>query len=284
VLDKPDWLDLESATPAELRETLVDSQPLPVGGLPPGTVPEEIAMRFGGGSNPLDTASVRAYFDGRLLPADSYAANAIENGGVSVTMPVRRLLTADEMAPRFYTSHTVEIELRDRALVPRRASGRFRFALQPVIKDDVVYLSDIQPKSAFVHGGILRDRAYSTDRITLDGTDFPKGLTTHPEIKGAAAYAEVIYDLTAYQGNRTEFRALVGMQDGAAGSVVFEVYTRTAEGKWQKRAGTDTMTDGKAPVEFAVVLEGADELRLYVTDAGDGINSDHAVWAMARLE
>jgi len=35
--------------------------------------------------------------------------------------------------------------------------------------------------------------------------------------------------------------------------------------------------------KVSVALGGVDELRLVVTDAGDGINSDHADWADARL-
>jgi alpha-galactosidase len=33
----------------------------------------------------------------------------------------------------------------------------------------------------------------------------------------------------------------------------------------------------------SVPLDGVDELTLVVTDAGDGINCDHADWADARL-
>jgi hypothetical protein len=197
---------------------------------------------------------------------------------------VKPLLSPEELEPRFYTTHTAEVELRDRSLVPRRGSGRLCFSLRPVIGDDVVYLSDIRPKSAFVHGGLLRDRAYSTDRITLAGMDFPKGLTTHPETSPTGGYAEVVYDLTPYQGKRREFRALVGMQEGAPGSVVFRVDVRPAEAEWERGTETETMTDGKTPVELVVPIVGRGELRLYVTDAGDGINSDHAIWAMARLE
>jgi hypothetical protein len=33
-----------------------------------------------------------------------------------------------------------------------------------------------------------------------------------------------------------------------------------------------------------VDVTGARRLRLYCTDGGDGIGSDHATWALARLE
>ncbi len=44
------------------------------------------------------------------------------------------------------------------------------------------------------------------------------------------------------------------------------------------------MVAGDAPRDVDVPLGDADELRLYVDDAADGIASDHAIWAMARIE
>ena len=38
------------------------------------------------------------------------------------------------------------------------------------------------------------------------------------------------------------------------------------------------------PVVVAVPLAEADQSRLYVTDANDGINSDNGAWALARLK
>ena len=40
--------------------------------------------------------------------------------------------------------------------------------------------------------------------------------------------------------------------------------------------------DPAQPIE--VPIAGAQKLRLSVTDAGDGINSDHATWADAKLQ
>jgi beta-galactosidase len=131
---------------------------------------------------------------------------------------------------------------------------------------------------------VIRDRAYSTDRITLGGIDFPKGLTTHPEKAGGKAYAELVYDLRAKPQSLGRFRALVGMQSTSGGSVVFEVFLRKGGGDWERVLQTDTMAAGTKPVSVDVSLAGATELKLYVTDAGDGIGSDHAVWAMARFE
>jgi hypothetical protein len=164
----------------------------------------------------------------------------------------------------------------------RRGHARLRLALRPLLDDDVVYLSDIDPVSASVHGGLHRDRGYSVDRITLAGLDYPKGLTTHPLAKTGSA--EVVYDLRPYHGNRHRFRALVGIPRDVSGSVEFLVHTRTAGGPWVEAARTEVLTAASDPVDIEVQLDDADELRLYVTDGGDGINSDHAAWALARLE
>ena len=68
------------------------------------------------------------------------------------------------------------------------------------------------------------------------------------------------------------------------GSVQFFVYTRTAGGPWAEAARTEILGPASAPVDLSVPLGQADELRLYVTDGGNGIGSDHAAWALARLE
>jgi hypothetical protein len=74
------------------------------------------------------------------------------------------------------------------------------------------------------------------------------------------------------------------VQNGSAGSVVFRVETRQKDGDWIEQALTETMTAASRPVGISVPLNQADYLRLSVTDADDGISSDHAVWAMPRIE
>jgi hypothetical protein len=66
-------------------------------------------------------------------------------------------------------------------------------------------------------------------------------------------------------------------KDGG-GTVVFQVL---ADGKKVFDSG---VMRGKQPAnKVSVSLDGVEELLLIVTDAGDGINSDHADWANARL-
>ena len=107
--------------------------------------------------------------------------------------------------------------------------------------------------------------------LTLNGTTYAKGL-------GAHAASDVRYVLG---GNCTRFKASVGVDDevGANGSVVFEVYADQTE-----VYDSGLMTGTTATRTIDVSIAGASELRLVVTDGGDGINSDHADWALARIE
>jgi hypothetical protein len=81
------------------------------------------------------------------------------------------------------------------------------------------------------------------------------------------------------EGCYTSFDAEVGLQPwGAGGSVVFRVLV---DGQCRFDSGVMKMSDAPKPVH--VSLEGAEELRLEVTDSGDGIICDMANWADARL-
>jgi len=284
ILNKPGWLDLDRNEPATLAQTLVDDQPVPKGGLPEGRVPDTIEMQFRAGSHPPDPTTVQPYFDGKAAPRDACKVEEQEGKKLTVNLAVKKLLPAEELQPTRFITHTFEAMFRDRGLMQRQASGVFRFTLRPAVSAKAVYLGDLKPLKSFAHGGLLLDRSYNTDYIPLGGVEYTKGLTTHPETTPAGAYAEVIYDVRAYAAKKMSFRALAGMPDDAAGSVQFFVYTRQAGGEWVERAKTEIMKAGVAPVDLNVPLENVDELRLCVTDAGDGINSDHAVWALARLE
>lgn len=281
----PQWLTLDESAPARHTDTLADGRTLGGKNLRPGVVPKTVEMQFAAGSNPIDADSLAVFLRGRRLKSEMYEVTEGQgNQALSVRVDLAKALGPEAMKPETVQSYDLEAEFRDRGLFRRRTSARCRFSIQPAIDTDAVFLSDIRHKKAFLHGGVIRDKAYGKGLIALDGIEYPKGLTTHPELSPKGAHGEVVYDLRPYVGKRTTFRALVGMQDGRSGSVTFKVYTRKGKGPWKERAHTGTMTYQMAPIEFVVPLNGADELRLYVTDAGDGINSDHGVWAMARLK
>jgi uncharacterized protein (DUF1800 family) len=143
--------------------------------------------------------------------------------------------------------------------------------------DDIIYLSD-QPwasaKSGW--GPVERDRSNGEDKagdgkaLSLNGLKFAKGLGTH-------AYSEIIYTLDR---KYDEFYATIGVDDevDTRGSVVFEAYVDGL-----RVFQSPTMRGSTAARFVRVDLTGRQQLRLVVTDAGDGIGSDHANWADAHV-
>ncbi|MEU5725946.1 NPCBM/NEW2 domain-containing protein [Micromonospora sp. NPDC047738] len=137
-----------------------------------------------------------------------------------------------------------------------------------------VYLSDLNWESASVGWGTIgRDKAISGGNIRLGGTRYDKGLGVH-------ATSAVVYRLGA---SDRLFRAVIGVDDAKRGSpatVVFRVY-----GDGELLYDSDVMRGEpySTPQQVLVDVSGHDTLRLEVSDAGDGINSDHADWANAQL-
>ncbi|CAN5505061.1 hypothetical protein BH09PLA1_BH09PLA1_33340 [soil metagenome] len=107
--------------------------------------------------------------------------------------------------------------------------------------------------------------------ITLNGTTYSKGLGVH-------AASELRYSLGGQYG---QFLADVGVDDevGSGGSVVFQVWDNLGN----KLYDSGSMTGATTTKSIAVDVTGKQELRLIVTDSGNGNNSDHADWAFARL-
>ncbi|GAB4201619.1 MAG: hypothetical protein OHK0022_23820 [Roseiflexaceae bacterium] len=106
--------------------------------------------------------------------------------------------------------------------------------------------------------------------ITLNGTTYAKGLGVH-------AASDVRYSLG---GTCSTFQADVGLDDevGTNGSVVFQVWADAT-----KVFDSGTMTGSSATQQINASITGASELRLVVTDAGNGNGHDHADWANARV-
>ncbi|MET8244215.1 NPCBM/NEW2 domain-containing protein [Streptomyces sp. NPDC005202] len=106
--------------------------------------------------------------------------------------------------------------------------------------------------------------------IALGGVVYAKGLGVHAE-------SSVDY----YTGKACEaVTADVGVDDekGTKGTVAFEIW---ADGT--KVASTGVLTNAEPAHPITADVTGALVIRLVVTDGGDGIDSDHADWADARL-
>jgi alpha-galactosidase len=108
--------------------------------------------------------------------------------------------------------------------------------------------------------------------ISIGGVSYAKGL-------GAHAPGDILY-LAA--GRCTSLVVDVGVDDekrgNMAGSVTFEIWADSV-----KVADSGVMTWQDPAKTLTADISGASFVRLVVTDAGDGDNSDHADWAAARV-
>jgi hypothetical protein len=150
-----------------------------------------------------------------------------------------------------------------------------------------IYLSSLEPLRVHVLAGIMpddkepvRDRGREGKPLVLNGITYAKGIMMHVAPDG---YAEAIYDVSAY----TTFAADLGLDEnngggGSDASVVFVVYTGTP-GNWVEKYRSEIVRSTTPTIPLVIDLANAPQLRLYVTDAGDGIGGDHATWANARL-
>ncbi|PNY80540.1 NPCBM/NEW2 domain-containing protein [Deinococcus koreensis] len=109
--------------------------------------------------------------------------------------------------------------------------------------------------------------------ITLNGVTYKKGLGVH-------AGSDVRYSLKGTGASCVRFTADIGVDDevGSRGSVVFQVYLDGV-----KAYDSGTMTGSSATKRPSLDITGKQELRLVVTDAGNGKDFDHADWANPRI-
>jgi len=145
-------------------------------------------------------------------------------------------------------------------------------------------LSALEPVEAFVHGAVLRDASFDSAPISIGGRGFTTGVLTHPGMTPQGGRAEVVYALDGLLAKAEHFTAWVGIDDSAGdvGSCRFAVEVHRGD-SWESVFESATLRGGDAPAEVNVDLRGADQLRLLVTDAGDGIGSDHATWGGAAI-
>ena len=142
------------------------------------------------------------------------------------------------------------------------------------------YLSDATSLVTFATNGggpIEIDRSHGTlpagdgGPLTLGGETYAKGL-------GVLAPSDI---RVALGGVCTTFTASVGIDDETrgTGSVTFEVWLDGV-----RVVASGVVRGGPAPLSGTLDVSGRQELRLVVTDGGDGSVGDHADWAEARLE
>jgi hypothetical protein len=145
---------------------------------------------------------------------------------------------------------------------------------EPVVE----YLAELQHRMVYLQQG-WGEPGINTCAHAPGQTPLPLRIRDQRYTRGLGHHApgEIVVDLS---GEYETFEAEVGVQwqGGNVGSVVFQVFV---DGK--KRFDSGVMRETDAPKPVRVSVKRADELRLVVTDAGDGITCDCANWAEARL-
>jgi hypothetical protein len=305
--DKPQWLNLQDRNPPQFSRLVVDGQQVdlkPEVDLGRVAVPSSIIVEVADQDNPLDARSLVVSMDGKPLtkgPALSVRLESQTPRQATLQLSPAQLL-ADEPADK-PARHSFTLEAADLSVDHRQASLTLSFRKLVPVPANTVYLSDLPEVSSFLHGGLHKDTDYFGKMISMRGEVYDKGLTTHVEVPSggqATAHSEVIYDLSKGPGHK-KLTAIIGIQDSAEGqgSVVFMVQVDRLRasaargddakpvdrtGQWETVYTSPTLRGSQEPVPISVDISGAKRLRLYCTDAGDGIGSDHATWADVRLE
>ncbi|KOV10998.1 alpha-galactosidase [Streptomyces sp. XY431] len=125
-------------------------------------------------------------------------------------------------------------------------------------------------------GPVERDMS-NGDNQARDGSTINIGGATYAKGLGVNAFSEIVYYLG---GACSSISTDVGIDAEAQGrgSVSFEIYADDT-----KVADSGRVTSASGVKHLTAALAGANELRLVVTDGGDGTNSDHADWAAPVL-
>lgn len=131
--------------------------------------------------------------------------------------------------------------------------------------------TDLKPGLFVVtcYGGIIRDKRPDGRAIKLGDTEFRRGIIAH-------APSQIIVRLPSAGKS---FSAVAGMDaNSGGGSVVLSV---DVGGKNAFKSAVMRAPQPGVPVK--VDLAGAREFTIAASDAGDGISSDHAAWADAKV-
>jgi len=144
------------------------------------------------------------------------------------------------------------------------------------------YLSGVDTLVESAHGAVGRDVNCVGNRLSLNGKTHAHGLLMHPD--AVTKTSVVQFDLT-HHPKAKGIRAIIGIDDyvGDNGSSVFLV-EGLRNGEWQELYRSHRLTGRHKGVLVRVTFPpGMEQVRLTTTDAGDGVNCDHAVWAQARF-
>lgn len=226
---------------------------LTLNSLPKLTIPKSVSTKVG---NPIELK-------------EEYSAYDCEDGDLTTNVEVTGEVNFDKTGE--YTL-TYKVTDGDGNIVAKTRT------VAVVDMKDYAYLTDYKWASEkHSYAAPLIDKSTSAKALRL--TDANGKEVTYSKGLGAHSTSSIIYDLS--DKNYDYFTAYVGVDRqmyGSIGSVTFEVYV---DGEMKFESGLMNSTDPQKYVE--VDINGAKELKLVVTDGGNGDGSDHATWGDTKL-
>ncbi|NQT94789.1 MAG: NPCBM/NEW2 domain-containing protein, partial [Lentisphaerae bacterium] len=287
MVGKPTWLNLNDAAAPDLVQLTLDGQMInPAEAADLGWIdpPKQAVVALRDAENRLNGASLEVNLNGQCIDASGVVKTTFGSRGDSVTVEVdlASATAADREQPR---RHTLIVAVSDRSVARHSARITLSYITKVPLDPDATYLSDLKPVKAFAHGGPNIDRDYRGDVATIGDRIYPKCVMICPEPSAEGAHGEIIFELPA--GAPRILHSDIGIEEmtGTRGTVVFMVQCSAfPAGPWETLYTSPVMRGGTDPLTVETDLGEARYLRLYTTDAGDGINSDHALWGNARLE
>jgi hypothetical protein len=233
--------------------------------------------------NPLDAKSLQVILNGQPTAAPGVVKTVFAADRKSVTVEVN--LEQAFAADRFQVQrHTLVVTVADQAVIRHETRVTLSYIGKVPQDPTAVYLSDLKPAKAFAHGGPNYDRNYRGEVAAIGDRVYPKCVMLCPGLSPDGTHGEIVYELPANAPR--VLHSDIGIENMArpSGSVVFTVQRgANAAGPWETLFTSPVMRGGMAVQTIKVELGEAKFLRLFTTDAGDGHNSDHALWGNLRL-
>jgi hypothetical protein len=148
--------------------------------------------------------------------------------------------------------------------------------------ENVTYLSDMNGVADENCLLFINDKTESGGKINIGGTEYDKGLITHPGFNGPGT---VTYNIDGL--GYTNFRAIVGKDKSAGAAVGEEGIVGTNINVQVYVDGVLIVSSGNLPYPSTYTIDvditDAKELKIVSGDGGDGIYCDTTAWADAKL-
>jgi hypothetical protein len=145
----------------------------------------------------------------------------------------------------------------------------------------VTYLSDLEPLSykqlpyLDLDWPYQRDQSISGGRLRHGRQVFAKGLGMHSN-------SRLTYELSG-RYRRFQAELAIDQRAGRDGSVVFRIYTKASNDRWNKTFQTDIVRGAQAPIHIDVDVGDVQQMALIIDAADRADEWDHANWLNARL-